>query len=87
MARQSDAKMMPARVYKNMIRGAITLVFRCEIAGGQLATSDETSAYCWAQTGLDQRPGRRGAYAIRVLDAMHEHRPAAFREPDGRRLV
>src|SRR5262245_45521296 len=35
-------------VYKKMNRGIVALVFRCKIAGGDLTTTDEASAFRWA---------------------------------------
>jgi 8-oxo-dGTP diphosphatase len=73
-------------IYKNMNRGIIALVFRCKITGGQLGTSDETEAFRWA-TESDIRELASEAYAIRVIDAMHDHAPAAIRQHDGKQLI
>ncbi len=73
-------------VYKNMNRGIIALVFRCKITGGQLSTTDETEAFQWAaETGIRELASE--AYAIRVLDALHDHEPAAIRQHDGKQLL
>lgn len=72
-------------VYKNMTRGVIALVFLCKITGGQLAATDETSAYRWASPDEFSELADE-AYAIRVLDALHERWPEV-REHDGKRLV
>jgi 8-oxo-dGTP diphosphatase len=73
-------------VYKNMSRGIIALVFRCEATGGQPATSDESEAFRWA-TETEIRSLASEAYAIRVLDALYDHTPAAVRKHDGTRLI
>jgi len=73
-------------VYKNMNRGIIALVFRCKATGGQPSTSDETEAFRWV-TETEIRELAIEAYAIRVLDAMHSHAPAAIREHDGKHLL
>ena len=73
-------------VYKNMNRGIVALVFRCKVTGGDLATTDEASAFRWAADDeiadlMDQ------AYAIRVLDALHDTAAAAVRPHDGVHLL
>jgi ADP-ribose pyrophosphatase YjhB (NUDIX family) len=73
-------------VYKNMSRGIIALVFRCKATGGQPATSDESEAFRWA-TETEIRSLASEAYAIRVLDALYDHTPAAVRKHDGTRLI
>ena len=73
-------------VYKNMTRGIIALVFRCKATGGELASSDEVTACRWAdETEVDELAEQ--AYAVRVLDGMHDDRPAAVRAHDGVRLL
>ena len=73
-------------IYKNMSRGIIALVFRCKATGGQPATSDESEAFRWA-TEAEIRSLASEAYAVRVLDALHGHAPAAVRKHDGIRLL
>jgi 8-oxo-dGTP diphosphatase len=73
-------------VYKNMTHAIIALVFRCKITGGALAASDEAADFRWATEAeiprlMDQ------AYAIRVLDALHDSAAAAVRPHDGVRLL
>ena len=75
-----------AGVYKNMPRGIIALVFRCKITGGNLATTDETTAYRWA-TAADIAELADEAYAIRVLDALDDDHPPAIRQHDGVHLL
>ena len=72
--------------YKNMARGIVALVFRCKVTGGELALTDETMAYRWAdEHAIRERAAE--AYAIRVLDALQADRPPAVRHHDGTRLL
>jgi 8-oxo-dGTP diphosphatase len=73
-------------VYKNMNRGIIALVFRCTATGGELATSDETETFRWASEP-EIRELASEAYAVRVIDAMHDRNPAAIRQHDGKQLI
>src|SRR5215475_768363 len=73
-------------VYKNMNRGIVALVFRCKIAGGDLATTEEASAFRWA-TGPELLELMPEAYAIRVQDALHERATTAIRPHDGTHLL
>src|SRR6516162_5935786 len=50
-------------VYKNMKRAIVALVFRCKITGGELATTDEVSAFRWA-TGAEVGELADEAYAV-----------------------
>jgi 8-oxo-dGTP diphosphatase len=73
-------------VYKNMSRGIISLVFQCQILGGELTTNDEVSEFRWAASDevtslVDE------AFAIRVLDALDESSTPAVRQHDGVRLL
>lgn len=72
-------------IYKNMTRGIIALVFRCKITGGDLATTDETTAYRWADEQAIRQLASE-AYAIRVLDALRGDTTPAIRQHDGTRL-
>ena len=72
-------------VYKNMNRGIIALVFRCEVTGGELGVSDETEAFRWA-TESDVGDLASEAYAIRVLDSLRSG-PAAIRKHDGTQIL
>jgi ADP-ribose pyrophosphatase YjhB (NUDIX family) len=73
-------------VYKNMPRGIIALVFHCTITGGALATNDEAAGFRWAAE--TEVPGLMDeAYAIRVLDALHDTTAAAVRPHDGVHLL
>jgi 8-oxo-dGTP diphosphatase len=73
-------------VYKNMNRGIIALVFRCKVTGGQPKTGDETEAFRWV-TETEMRALASEAYAIRILDALHNQAPAAIRQHDGSQLL
>jgi 8-oxo-dGTP diphosphatase len=86
-------------IYKNMTRAIIALVFRCKITGGDLATTDEVTAFRWA-TGADVAELADEAYAVRVLDALadeayavrvlnspHGGHPTAVRHHDGVHLI
>jgi ADP-ribose pyrophosphatase YjhB (NUDIX family) len=73
-------------VYKNMTRGIVALVFRCKIAGGDLTTTDEASAFHWA-TEPELPKLMTAAYAIRVQDALREPAAAAVRPHDGTHLL
>lgn len=73
-------------VYKNMTRGIIALVFRCEVTSGQPGTSEEAEAFRWV-TPSEIKELANEAYAIRVLDALHITGPVAIREHDGQQLL
>jgi 8-oxo-dGTP diphosphatase len=73
-------------VYKNMNRGIIALVFRCEATGGAPVITEETEDFRWA-TEEDIREMVSEAYAVRVTDALHDHVPAAIRKHDGQKLI
>jgi 8-oxo-dGTP diphosphatase len=73
-------------IYKNMSRGIISLVFRCQILNGELTTNDEVSGFCWAT--LDEIKSLVDeAFAIRVLDAFDEGNSPAVRQHDGVHLL
>jgi hypothetical protein len=62
-------------VYKNMARGIVALVFRCTAVSGEPTTNDEVTAFHWASPEeviamVDE------AFAVRVLNALHDGRPA-----------
>ncbi|OEV05212.1 NUDIX hydrolase [Streptomyces oceani] len=73
-------------VYKNMTGLIVSLVFRCEAAGGTPTTGAETYALRWA-TREEVSELADEAYAIRVLDALDTTSPPAIRAHDGVRLV
>ena len=64
----------------------IALVFRCKITGGALAVNDEAAGFRWATE--TEVPGLMNeAYAVRVLDALHDTATAAVRPHDGLHLL
>jgi hypothetical protein len=70
-------------VYENMKRAMVALVFRCKATAGDLTINDEVTAFRWA-TADDIRDLADEAYAVRVLDALHEEdHPAVVRHHDG----
>lgn len=73
-------------VYKNMSRGIVALVFRCQIVGGLLETTHEARAYAWL-TPQEITNRMSSAYSIRLLDALEYDRSAAIRAHDGTSLV
>ncbi len=73
-------------VYKNMTRGIIALVFRCKVTGGNLATTDETTAFRWASHDQITELADE-AYAIRVLDALPGDQVPTVREHDGFKVL
>ena len=57
------------------------MVFRCEVISGELTTNDEVSAFHWA-TPEEVSTMVNEAFAVRVLDALHDGHPA-IRQHDG----
>lgn len=68
-------------VYKNMTRGIVALVFRCEIVQGEPAPTAEAVEVKW-MTPDEIRESMAGAYAIRMLDAS-TGAPTSIRIHDG----
>jgi 8-oxo-dGTP pyrophosphatase MutT (NUDIX family) len=66
-------------VYKNMSRGIVALVFRCNVVSGQLRLNDEVSRFQWA-TRAEVNALVNEAFAIRILDALG-NRPAGGAPP------
>jgi 8-oxo-dGTP diphosphatase len=72
-------------VYKNMQRGIVALVFRCEYNGQPIKTSEEVDETVWmAAEEIEQRLDP--AYSCRLLDALNQG-PVAIRIHDGVRLL
>ncbi|MGI5119605.1 NUDIX hydrolase [Marinactinospora thermotolerans] len=71
-------------VYKNMTRGIIALVFRCQPAGGQEHPSSESTAVAWL-TPEEVKERMTEAYSVRLLDALDGDAPHV-RAHDGKRL-
>lgn len=73
-------------VYKNMARGIVALVFRCNVLDGRLTINDEVSDFQWA-TPEEVKAITNEAFAVRVLDALCEQPVPAIREHDGIHLA
>uniref|UniRef100_UPI003F7AF8CA NUDIX hydrolase n=1 Tax=Streptosporangium sp. OZ121 TaxID=3444183 RepID=UPI003F7AF8CA len=73
-------------VYKNMTRGIVALVFRCKVVSGHLTETDEARAFRWVTADEVQELASE-AFAIRVLDAMHQDQAPAIRHHDGTHLL
>jgi ADP-ribose pyrophosphatase YjhB (NUDIX family) len=73
-------------VYKNMKRGIVALVFRCEVLSGELTTNDEVHEFRWA-TSEEVTQLADEAFAVRVLDALEDRSSPAVRQHDGVHLV
>ena len=69
-------------VYKNMARGIIALVFRCDVIRGHLTLNDEVSGFQWA-TPEEVKVMADEAFAVRVLDALADQSATAVRHHDG----
>jgi 8-oxo-dGTP diphosphatase len=69
-------------VYKNMARGIVALVFRCNVIGGHMALNDEVSGFQWA-TAEEVKAMADEAFAVRVLDALANDSAPAVRQHDG----
>jgi len=69
-------------VYKNMTRGIVALVFRCNVVSGHLTLNDEVSGFQWA-TPDQVKALADEAFAIRVLDALTDRATPAVRHHDG----
>ncbi|GII30550.1 hypothetical protein Pmi06nite_39920 [Planotetraspora mira] len=68
-----------------MSRGIVALVFRCEATRGSLSLNKEVQSFHWA-TPTEVSQMVTEAFAVRVLDALHEGAPA-IRQHDGVHLV
>jgi 8-oxo-dGTP diphosphatase len=69
-------------VYKNMARGIIALVFRCNVISGHLTLNNEVSGFQWA-TPQEIKSMADEAFAVRVLDALANQPAPAVRQHDG----
>jgi 8-oxo-dGTP diphosphatase len=70
--------------YKNLTRGVVALVFRCRPVAGEPAPTAEARRVRWL-TAAEVREQMTPAYAVRILDALHDG--AASRAHDGVHLV
>ncbi len=72
-------------VYKNMERGIVALVFRCDRPNAEPRTSDEVAETRW-MTSEEVEAELDPAYACRLLDAFEIKTPS-IRSHDGVELV
>lgn len=72
-------------VYKNLPRGIVALVFRCRLAGGHATATAEAAELRWL-TPADVAELMDEAYAVRILDALHDG-PPHVRTHDGTHLL
>lgn len=72
-------------VYKNMVRGVVSLGFRCKIIGGDRHPTDEARKVKWLTIAEAERDMPQ-ARAIRVTDAVSEGGPFV-RIHDGTNLL
>jgi 8-oxo-dGTP diphosphatase len=73
-------------VYKNMHRGIVALVFRCEITAGEARTTDEADEVAWlAPDELEAR--MNDAYCVRLRDALETADGPSIRAHDGASLI
>jgi 8-oxo-dGTP diphosphatase len=73
-------------VYKNIRRGIVALVFRCQRSAGDLVLSTETDDFRWA-TRDEITKFMTPAYGIRALDALDYNGHVAIRTHDGINLI
>jgi 8-oxo-dGTP pyrophosphatase MutT (NUDIX family) len=73
-------------VYKNMRRGIVALVFRCDIADGVPHTSREVHEIAWL-TPDELSDHMSDAYRVRLLDALSRDSPPTVRAHDGANLL
>jgi 8-oxo-dGTP diphosphatase len=72
-------------VYKNMVRGIVTLAFRCYAAGGNTHPTGEARQVAWL-TVDEARQDMVEARAVRITDALSGNGPLV-RVHDGTRLL
>jgi ADP-ribose pyrophosphatase YjhB (NUDIX family) len=73
-------------VYKNMMRGIVALVFRCEVVHGQPRPTSEAREFAWlAPDELVER--MTGAYSVRLLDALDLGAGPIVRAHDGTTVI
>jgi len=68
-----------------MTRNIVALVFRCEYSGAPASSTDEAAEIAWLTTD-DIADRMDEAYALRLLDALHEG-PPSIRAHDGVSVV
>ncbi|NAS27079.1 NUDIX domain-containing protein [Herbidospora sp. NEAU-GS84] len=73
-------------VYKSMPAAVVELVFACEVTGGRLTLSEESTAFHWASPA-DLALFTTEAFEVRIRDALPPGGTPFVREHDGFRLV
>lgn len=73
-------------VYKNMARGIVALVFRCEIVDGEPRTTGEARDFGWL-TPEEVASHMSIAYSVRLLDALDLSGAPTVRAHDGVAVV
>lgn len=74
---ETGIKVNPIRltgVYKNMRLGVVSLAFRCEVIGGEVHTSSESTRVEWIPVS-DAVTSMPEARAVRVTDALRDDGP------------
>jgi ADP-ribose pyrophosphatase YjhB (NUDIX family) len=74
---ETGIKVSPIRltgVYKNMRLGVVSLAFRCEVIGGEMHTSSESTRVEWISVS-DAVTSMPEARAVRVTDALRDDGP------------
>jgi 8-oxo-dGTP diphosphatase len=74
---ETGIKVNPIRltgVYKNMRLGVVSLAFRCEVIGGEMHTSSESTRVEWISVS-DAVASMPEARAVRVTDALRDDGP------------
>jgi ADP-ribose pyrophosphatase YjhB (NUDIX family) len=74
---ETGIKVHPIRltgVYKNMRLGVVSLAFRCEVIGGEIHTSSESTRVEWISVS-DAVTSMPEARAVRVTDALRDDGP------------
>lgn len=72
-------------IYKNMVRGVVSLVFRCRPVGGEARETAEAADVAWLSPG-EVRERMEDAFAVRLLDALSDGGPYV-RVHDGAHLL
>ena len=74
---ETGIKVSPIRltgVYKNMRLGVVSLAFRCDVIGGEMHTSSESTRVEWISVS-DAVTSMPEARAVRVTDALRDDGP------------
>lgn len=86
---ETGVKIAPGQltgVYKNTTLGVVALVFRARQIGGTPGPSQEATRVAW-WTSEQVTAGMTDAFAVRILDALHDRHAAAIRTHDGVQLL